>query len=372
MGGKHWRWSAGGVALLAACGGTDGGAAAVSPDTGRARPERVERSEDPASLRVAVDRGASEVAIDSGSASVECPPDLERFLALLEESGERVPPLCVSELDLERLFREPEDDSGTGPYARRTWLDFVGDSQREAVVAISDGWWGSWLRVCVFERSAQHWTLANTLRIDDTCRGLPAIGVVSAAGRRWLRLSWTDGWGTGVGSGARALLELVGERLVKVLHTTDGGWIAGWGNPIDIEYGAGELALRAEGTATVASLAHSIDATASELIDSALDAKIEARFVFRQHAPGRAFELVEPAQRGAPTMQLVMELAEEGWLAQHEHEACRLASEGTREQKYRLRLLADGILGRKDDVPARTLSALLPPAEDLAPRASED
>lgn len=372
MGGKHRRWPASGVVLLAACGGTDGGAAAVSPAKAPAPLERVERSEVLASPRVAVDPGASEAAIDSGSASVECPADLEQFLALLDESGERVPPLCVSELDLERLFREPEDDSGTGPYARSTWIDLVGDSQREAVVAIGDGWWGSWLRVCVFERRAQRWALAYSRRIDDACRGLPRLGVVPAAGRRWLRVSWTDGWGTGVGSGAGALLEPVGDQLVTVLHMTDSGWAAGWGNPIDIEYRTSDLALSVEGPATVASLALSIDATASEPFDATLSAQIETRLVFRQDAPGRAFELVEPARRGAPTMRLVMELAEEGWLAQHEREAFRLASEGTREQKHRLRLLADGILERKDDLAARTLHALLPPAAELAPRASQD
>jgi len=276
--------------------------------------------------------------------------------------------LRLAEGDLELLFTRPRDVSGSGPYANHALLDVLGGPGPEAVVVIGSGWWGRWMRVCVFERGSDGWTLAHTLRIDGPCRGLPTTPeLASTPDGRWLRTSWIDGWGSGINSDAVGLFEVTPDGLELVLRASDSGWVVGWGNPIDVEYRPRELRLEAEGDAVRAALVLHIDATPSErLAGSGLEGvECDVELVFRQARPAEPFELVAPLGAREADQTLVVGLAERAWLTERVDEACALALDGPARHRLLMLDLAESVLELDPIGEARALIALIPARASL-------
>lgn len=297
---------------------------------------------------------------------------LAEFLAALDARGAGGAPLVLGDGAFERLFRHPEDMAVAEPCATRSLLDLLGDPRPEAVVAISGGWWSAWLHLCVFEREPSAWRLALHARVDGACRGLPTLAASSAGDRRWLCASWIDGWGTGVHGSSVALFEAVGARLELVLRAPSDGWLAGWGNPVDVEYGQSSFTLAREGESTTATLVLRITGTADAELAIDADVETESRLVFRQPARAAAFELVEPASSPRADAGLVVGLAEKAWLAQHLDLACGLAAGGTADQQRLLALLVDDIFAAGATPEARILAPLLPATARLADQRCEE
>ena len=289
------------------------------------------------------------------------PQSLAQVIAALDDAS--APRVLVQASEVELLFSKPDDTASAEPYADHRYLDLIGDGQDELVVAISGGWWGTFLHVCVFTRDAEGaWRLALRGKAGS-CRGLPTLRLAGEGERRGLVVGVHDSWGSGCGSSSWIVLAPQGERLENVLQVPSDGWLAGWGTPLDLEYRTVRFEVGEGAHAASAELVLRVDGTGPPLLEGQVDVQLELVQRYEQARPGARFTLVEGAS--SVDREALLALVESDWLTRNETLAFERARNGTALQKRWLLKLAQSLEQAGGHPRAPLLRNQLPTVEAL-------
>ncbi|MFY9341377.1 MAG: hypothetical protein WAT39_02730, partial [Planctomycetota bacterium] len=290
--------------------------------------------------------------------TADVPASLREFVALVRDPGDRQWGTFLA-ADFTRLCRAA-GRADTEPGLSQVTADLDGDGRDEVVVMIGDGWWGNRVDACLFTPCEDGWRVADRWQHDGAARGTPALRVVAAEQRRWVVAGWTDGWGTGYARSSARWFEASGGRLVQVLHLVHSGEEVYGGTGPVLEWGVGDLQLRAdEGGSWVATATATIGFWAGEFGDAIASIDVDRPMRWQQRAPGAPFVAIEPVD-GGDDVAALWRIGARAWVTRH-GEAARAFVGGTEAQCTCLRRTCGLALGPGPCPAASALLALLPP-----------